>query len=79
MSEALRACINPDMTKWEPTLKLSDSTFTTEKTPLDRHHELHCEMEHDVCVKRKELYDQNLHNAYAELWKRCTTAMKEKL
>ena len=36
-------------------------------------------MEYDACLKRKDACDQNLHKACAELWERCTTAMKAKL
>lgn len=36
-------------------------------------------MGHDVCNKRKETHEQNLHKASAELWEHCTAAMKEKL
>ena len=69
----------PDVTTWQPVLKNSDSTVTTEKITLDRQHELMIQMEYDVCLKRKELYDQNLHKAYEESWERCATAMKAKL
>ena len=68
ISEALRTHVKPDMTTLEPVLKFSDSTITTEKIRFERQHDLQCEMEYDLCLKRKELYDLNLHNAYAELW-----------
>ena len=60
-------------------LKFSDLTVTTEKTRLDKQYELQYKIEYDMYLKRKELYDQNLHKAYAELWEPYATAMKAKL
>ena len=79
MSEALRTNVKLDMSKWEPTLEFEGSTETVDNARLNKQHELKCEMEHDVHLKRKETHEQNLHKAYAKLWERYTTAMKEKL
>ena len=59
MSEDLRTCVKPDMTKWEPVLKFSESTVTTEKTRLDRRHELQHKMEYDVCQKKRALRSES--------------------
>ena len=77
--EALRTNVKPDMSKWELTLEFEDSMETVDNTRLNKQHELKCEMEYDVHLKRKETHEQNLHKAYAELLERCTMAMKAKL
>ena len=48
MSEALRTCVKPNVSKWEPTLEFVDSSGETDNTRLNRHHELKYEMEYDV-------------------------------
>ena len=79
IAEALRMSVKPDTEKWQPDLEYKESTEEVDNTRLNKQYEMKYKMDYDVCLKKKEQYDQNTIKAYAELWERCTTAMKAKI
>ena len=46
---------------------------------MDWQCELECKIEWDNCLKRKELFDQNCHNAHAELCQHYSKPVKAKI
>ena len=79
IAEALRMSVKPDTEKWQPELEFKESTEEVDNTRLNKQYEMKYKMDYDAYLKRKEQYDQNAIKAYAELWERCTTAMKAKI
>ena len=79
IAEALRMSVKPDTDSWQTDLKYEESTDEIDNTRINKQYEMKYKMDYDVYLKRKEQYDQNTIKAYAELWERCTTAMKANL
>ena len=79
IEESLRTKVKTDTSTWSPTLEASHKTDAAEKELEDEQFNMECKEELDLCMKRKNSCKDILHEAFAEIWERCSIGMKEKL
>jgi hypothetical protein len=64
-----------NMSKFKPTLKISNSEDLVEKITIDKQFELEFKEEFSTCMKRKQCYKNNRIIAYSVIWERCAKGM----